>query len=224
MLIILLAFVTAVSAQHTIKNPDLPKCLVFQWQIKTDQVAAGWSNKDFFITRDQEGMVVYYGVYYDIAQALSAIPDLPRGIKRSNIQLVAFFNQQSIDPDDALILLSDQTAFDVGLRSIEEKQAISFTVYFATYDQPQGMKLINQFDAPLSFEVLPNYNYAYSAGSFSQLEQAQAFAEEMRSAGYTEARVNKYLNGERLAYEDEALLEQFIAFASESSFPRFISF
>jgi hypothetical protein len=56
------------------------------------------------------------------------------------------------------------------------------------------------------------------------LEQAQAFAEEMRSAGYTEARVNKYLNGERLAYEDEALLEQFIAFASESSFPRFISF
>lgn len=224
MLIILLAFVTAVSAQSTIKNPNLPKCLVFQWQMKTDQVGPGWSNKDFFIARDQDGMVVYYGVYYDIAQAVSAIPELPKGIKKTDLQLVAFFNQQSISPEDALMLLSDQTPFDVGLMDAEKKNVVSFTVYFATYDQPQGMQLVKQFDEPLSFEVLPNYNYAYSAGSFSSLEQAQIFASEMREAGFSEARVNKYLNGERLAFSDEALLEQYIAYAADQSHARVISF
>lgn len=52
MLVLLLAFVSIVSAQERIKNPELPQCLIFQWEITTDQVAAHWKNDDFFITRD----------------------------------------------------------------------------------------------------------------------------------------------------------------------------
>jgi len=59
-LAILLAFVSAVSAQSKIYNSDLPQHLVFQWQIQTDQVGGNWKNEDFSVSRGNEGLVVLW--------------------------------------------------------------------------------------------------------------------------------------------------------------------
>lgn len=212
MLMLILTFITVVSAQEKIKNPDLPQCLVFQWKLKTNQVDASWKNDEFFITRGTEGMVVYYGTYYNIASALSAIPSLPNGVKRSDLELVPFFNQVSIRTEDALMLLSDRTPFDAGQLDHADLETVSFTVYFATYDTPKGRELMKDINEPLSFEVSSGQQYAYSAGLFNDLSEAEAYAAQLREAGYSAASVNKYLNGEKLAVQDEGLLRNYIAY------------
>jgi hypothetical protein len=224
MLVLLLAFVSFVSAQDRVKNPDLPQCLVFQWKITTDQVASTWKNDDFFITRDQEGMQVYYGAYFNIADALNNIPKLPEGIDAADLMLVPFFNQVSIRPEDALMLLSDRTPFETGQRDPSALENISFTVYFATFDSPRGRSLMANIEEPLSFEVSARQAYAYSAGLFSDLSSAEQYANHLRSMGYPNAQVNKYLNGEKLAMNDLDLLGSYIAYVEEHVSKRTISF
>lgn len=211
MLILILAAVSALSAQEKIQNPQLPQNLVFQWKIKTDQVDASWKNDDFSIMRDEEGLIVFYGVYFDLSAALDDFPKLPEGMTKDQVELVPFFNQWSITADDALMLMSDRTAFDVGLLDRELLESVSFTVYFDTYEQPQGRKLMEEVEQPLSFEILPNYNYAYSAGMFSSLDEAEEYAGKLKEVGYMRAKVNKYLNGEKLAVADETELNHYIA-------------
>jgi len=211
MLFLLLAFVFAITAQERIKNPELPQSLVFQWKINTPEVHSSWSNESFSVMRDGEELLVLYGTYFNLADALDHVPVLPDGVDRDDVTLVPFFNRVSIRPEDALMLLSDRTAFDVGLRDEEEMQALAFTVYFATFDEPRGRALISELDQPLSFEVMPNYSYAYSAGLFTTKGEAEAYAEELRSKGNADASIKKYLNGSKLAVRDEVELEQYLA-------------
>ena len=83
------------------------------------------------------------------------------------------------------------------------EEAVSFSVYFETFETPQGHRLVNEIDEVISFEVMPNYHYAYSAGLFGSLDQAESYAEEMQAKGYPFAEVNKYLNGQKVAMLDE---------------------
>lgn len=80
-LILLLALVSAVSAQNKIHNPELPKHLVFQWRIETQQVQGSWSNDDFSIVRTEDDLVVYYGEYRSLEDALANLPKLPKSVK-----------------------------------------------------------------------------------------------------------------------------------------------
>lgn len=169
------------------------------------------------------GMQVYYGAYFYIADALSSIPQLPEGVSETELELVPFFNQVSILPEDALMLLSDRTPFETGQRDPSELENISFTVYFATYEEPRGRDLVNDIDQPLSFGVSSQQAYAYSAGLFSSLLDAEADANELRSLGYAEAAVNKYLNGEKLASNDVDLFGAYIAYVEQAT-KRTISF
>jgi hypothetical protein len=211
-LALLLAFVSAVTAQQRIHNPELPQHLIFQWQIRTDQVDASWSNSDFSMVRDNDGLVVYFGMYRTLEEALDGLPKLPRGVKKSDVSLIPFFNQRSISSEDALVLLGNLNERDVHPESYEE-EAVSFTVYYATFDAPQGRSIMEQVDEVLSFEVLPNYHFAYSAGQFRTLEQAQDYAEILVAEGYDGASVNKFLNGQRVAFFDESQLNAFVAWA-----------
>ncbi|MEX2597771.1 MAG: hypothetical protein WEC59_12665 [Salibacteraceae bacterium] len=214
-LLMLLAAVSVLSAQEKVQNPELPQNLVFQWKIKTDQVNANWKNEDFSIIRNKDGMKVYYGVYFNLEDALSNVPELPKGIDEDDLTLVPFFNQWSITSEDALTLLSDQTPFDVGVRDEEDRLAVTFTVYLETFEKPQAERLNNALDQPLSFEVLPNYNFAYSAGMFQTMNEAEQYAVFMRESGYPFAEVNKYLNGEKLAIRDENQIERYMAWVDD---------
>ena len=89
-LILLLALVSAVSAQNKIHNPELPKHLVFQWRIETQQVHGTWSNEDFSIVRSDDKLVVYYGEYRSLEDALASLPKLPKSVRKSDVSLVPF--------------------------------------------------------------------------------------------------------------------------------------
>lgn len=208
-LILLLALVSAVSAQSRIHNPELPVNLVFQWRVPIDQVHESWKNEDFFITRGDEGMVVYYGMYQSLEEAMANAPSLPQSAGDVKMTLVPFFNQRSISVGDALALLGDRTYRDVHLLT-DDGPAVSFTVYFETFEAPQGRALLEHIGEALSFEVMPNYNYAYSAGAFKQLDEASEYAEVLRSKGYMLAEVNKYLNGKKVAMLEEQRLMAFV--------------
>lgn len=200
-LILLLALVSAVSAQNKIHNPELPKHLVFQWRIETQQVHGSWSNDDFSIVRTGDELVVFYGEYRSLEDALANVPKLPKSVKKSSVSLVPFFNQRSITAQDAFVLLGNHNDRDVSGDIYEE--AVSFSVYFQTFETPQGHRLINEIDEILSFEVMPNYHYAYSAGLFGSLDQAEGYAKVLQEKGYPYAEVNKYLNGQKVAMLDE---------------------
>lgn len=207
-LILLLALVSAVSAQHKIHNPELPKHLVFQWRIETPQVDASWKNDDFSIVRSSDGLVVYFGEYRSLEQALDNLPTLPSGVNKAAVTLVPFFNQRSISAQDAFVLLGNQNDRDVNGDIYEE--AVSFTVYFETFETPQGHRLVDEISEMLSFEVLPNYHYAYSAGLFGSLDKAETYAQELQTKGYPFAEVNKYLNGQKVAMIDEFQLYAYV--------------
>lgn len=209
-LALILAMVSVVSAQSRIHNPDLPQHLVFQWQIKTQQVDGSWKNEDFSMVRDADGLMVYYGMYRSLEEALADLPKLPDSVHKKDVSLIPFFNQRSISASDALALLGNLNERDVNPDAWEE-EAVSFTVYFATFDQPQGRSMLSMVDEALSFEVLPNYQFAYSAGLFGNLEKAEAYASKLRADGFVEAQVNKYLNGQRVAMHVEQELYAFVA-------------
>jgi hypothetical protein len=176
-----LALVSAVSAQNKIHNPELPKHLVFQWRIETQQIHGSWSNEDFSIARTEDKLVVYYGEYRSLEDALANVPKLPKSVKKSDVSLVPFFNQRSISAQDAFVLLGNHNDRDVSGDIYEE--AVSFSVYFQTFETPQGHRLINEIDEILSFEVMPNYHYAYSAGLFGSLDQAEEYAKVLQQKG-----------------------------------------
>jgi len=207
-LILLLALVSAVSAQNKIHNPELPKHLVFQWRIETQQIHGSWSNEDFSIARTEDKLVVYYGEYRSLEDALANVPKLPKSVKKSDVSLVPFFNQRSISAQDAFVLLGNHNDRDVSGDIYEE--AVSFSVYFQTFETPQGHRLINEIDEILSFEVMPNYHYAYSAGLFGSLDQAEEYAKVLQQKGYPYAEVNKYLNGQKVAMLDEFQLYAYV--------------
>ena len=70
-------------------------------------------------------------------------------------------------------------------------------------------------DETLSFEILPNYQFAYSAGLFGNLESAQDYASHLRHQGFLEAQVNKFLNGQRVAMLDEMQLFAYVNWMEE---------
>lgn len=209
MLIILIAFVSAVSAQSRIHNPDLPKGLVFQWRIVTESVHPTWSNEDFTINRTENGLVIYFGAFTTLFDAMSNIPTLPEGVQVADVSLVPFFNQISISAADAFVLMGNKNWFD--MTGTQEEDAVSFTVYFDTYLTPISPYSVKNIEAQLSFEILPNRTFAYSAGEFRNLEEAEQFRSKLVSMGYEYAEVNKYLNGQKVALAE---LNEIYAFAS----------
>lgn len=208
-LIAIIALVTCVSAQSRIHNPDLPKGLVFQWRIATESVHASWSNEDFTVSRDTEGLIIYYGAFRTLAQAMDNLPILPAGVGVSDVKLIPFFNQVSISAADAFVLLGDRTWYDANMQTVED--AVSFTVYFETYAQPISPNDVAHIGEELSFEIMPNRTFAYSAGTFDQLEEAEAFREKLRKMGYELAEVSKYLNGQKVAHHE---VEELFAYVS----------
>lgn len=208
-LIILMAFLSAVTAQTRIHNPELPKSLVFQWRIEAEVVHPSWSNADFSISRSGNSMVIFYGVFGSFESALAEMPELPAGVSKDQVSLIPFFNQHSINAMDAFALMG-------GLgRNVadnpEDREVVSFTVYFGTYESIQ--ESFTEIDQPLSFKVLPGYLIEYSAGEFANLEEAEACRSRLTQAGYEFAEVNKYLNGQHVAMLDE---QQLYAFAQWS--------
>lgn len=195
-LIILMAFISAMNAQtqNRIYNPDLPQHLVFQWRIETDAVHPQWNNNDFTITRSSEGMVVFYGTYQSLAHALASVPALPQNVNTENVSLVPFFNQRSITAADAFALMgSFNNAYAM------EENAVSFSVYFQTFETVVHSTAVPQIEEELSFEIQPNYSFAYSAGEFESLEAAENYKNQLVNNGYPGAEVNKYLNGQKVA-------------------------
>lgn len=106
------------------------------------------------------------------------------------------------------MLLGNHNDRDVSGDIYEE--AVSFSVYFQTFETPQGHRLINEIDEILSFEVMPNYQYAYSAGLFGSLDKAEDYAKVLQEKGYPYAEVNKYLNGQKVAMLDEFQLYAYV--------------
>lgn len=207
MLIILIAFVSAVSAQSKIYNPNLDKGLVFQWRIETETAHPNWKNQDFTVLRGSEGMVIYYGNFRSMASALEGVPALPEGVSTDQVTLVPFFNRKSISTTDALALMGNLNWFDV--HHIEIKEAVSFTVYFDTFLNPISPHSVNEIKEDLSFEILPNRTFAYSAGHFNTLQEAETYRNNLVKMGYEYAEVNKYLNGEKVAMHE---LEEIFAY------------
>ena len=207
-MIAILAFVSVVNAQTKVYNPNLPTHLVFQWKIKTDEVHASWNNDDMYVTRGPNGLEIFYGQYRTLDQALSSLPELPEGVNRSDVSLMPFFNRSSVSPVMAFALLGNLNEFDrLGMEI--ERESVSFTVYFETFDQPTSMSSFEVIEEELSFEITSNYNFAYSAGVFRSIDEAKVYAEFLRSRGYPYAEVNKYLNGQKVAMIDEG---QFYAY------------
>lgn len=201
-MIAILAFVSVVNAQTKVYNPNLPAHLVFQWKIKTDEVHASWKNEDFYITRGQDGLEIFYGQYRTLDHALSSLPELPEGVNKSDVSLMPFFNQYSVSPLMAFALLGNLNEFDrLGMKV--ERESVSFTVYFETFDQPTSTRSFEVIDEELSFEITANYKFAYSAGVFRNVDEAQVYASFLRDNGYPYAEVNKYLNGQKVAMVDE---------------------
>lgn len=204
----LLLFVSAVNAQSKIHNPELPKGLVFQWRIVTETVNSSWSNDDFTIRRTTDGLVIFYGEYKDLASAMAGLPELPEDTEVKDVSLIPFFNQKSISASDAFTLMGDRTWFDANNEEMED--AVSFTVYFETFVTPISSHSIEDIDEALSFEILPNRTFAYSAGEFKTLEEAEEYEAELKSMGYESAQVNKFLNGQKVAMHE---LEEIYAYA-----------
>lgn len=192
-LITLMAFISALSAQTRIYNPDLPQHLVFQWRIETNTVQSNWKNSDFTIHRDADNMVVYYGTYSSLE---SALVNRPENVPANTMRLVPFFNQRSITAADALTLLGNRNESDQGQI---QNEAVSFTVFFGTFDNLLDESNLATIKGDLSFEVQPNRTLAYSAGNFNTLEDAMAYETELKAAGFEFAEVNKYLNGQKIA-------------------------
>lgn len=208
-LIILMAFISALNAQTSrIFNPDLPRHLVFQWRIETDAVHSTWQNTDFTITRDNSGMVVFYGLYGSLAHALAELPLLPPNVKKEDLSLVPFFNQRSIIAADAFALVGNRNGSE--MTKADEETAVAFTVYFGTYERPIRSGDINTVREVLSFELQPNHTFAYSAGEFPSLESAEEYKDYLSSNGYPHAEVNKYLNGQKVAMLDYQELYAFV--------------
>ncbi|MEZ4720380.1 MAG: hypothetical protein R2813_00715 [Flavobacteriales bacterium] len=207
-LIMLMVFAAVVPAQTRIHNPNLPKSLVFQWKIQCNAVHSDWRNSDFTISRGADGLIVYYGTYRTIGEAMENVPSLPEGVSTTQVSLVPFFNQYSISAADAFALAGNRNYFEMNGEKVEK--AVSFTVYFGTYDQPMSIKSSPVSTEYLSFEVLPNRTFAYAAGQFNELNEAEAYVDELRSRGFDRAEVMKYLNGQKLAMVE---LEQIFAYA-----------
>lgn len=208
-LLSLMFIISAASAQSKVFNPELPKGLVFQWRIITESVNSDWLNEDFTISRTNQGLVVYYGEYKSLATAMAQMPALPEGVEAKDVSLVPFFNQTSITAADAFILMGDRTWYDAN--NLEMPDAVSFTVYFETYVTPISKYSVKGIIEDLSFEILPNRAFAYSAGEFDNLEEAESYREELQSKGYKFAEVNKFLNGQKVAMNE---LEEIYAYAT----------
>lgn len=201
-MIAILAFVTVVNGQSKVHNPNLPSHLVFQWKIKTSEVHASWKNDDFYVVRGNEGLEIFYGQYRTLDQALSSLPELPEGVSKSDVSLIPFFNRYSVSPLMAFTLMGNLNEFDrLGIEI--ERESVSFTVYFETFDQPKSMSSLETIDEELSFEITANYKFAYSAGVFRSVDEAQVYASYLKDHGYPYAEVNKYLNGQKVAMVDE---------------------
>lgn len=201
--------VSAVSAQTKISNPELPKGLVFQWRIVTETVNSEWMNEDFTISRTAKGLVVFYGEYKSLAKAMAELPSLPEGVDIKDVSLVPFFNQTSITAADAFTLMGDRTWFDAN--NVQMEDAVSFTVYFDTFVTPISPYKLEDIKEELSFEILPNRTFAYSAGEFKSLEEAEEYQNQLREMGYKYAEVNKFLNGQKVAMNE---LEEIYAYAA----------
>ena len=175
----------------------------------TETVNSDWSNEDFTISRTSKGLVVYYGEFKSLAAAMAELPTLPEGGDIKDVSLVPFFNQTSISTADAFTLMGDRTWFDAN--NVQMEDAVSFTVYFDTFITPISPYKFDDIEEELSFEILPNRTFAYSAGEFRSLEDAEAYQEELRELGYEYAEVNKYLNGQKVALNE---LEEIYAYAA----------
>jgi hypothetical protein len=136
--------------------------------------------------------VIYYGAFKTLFDAMSQIPTLPENVKVADVSLVPFFNQISISAADAFVLMGNKNWFD--MTGTQEEEAVSFTVYFDTYLTPISPYSVNNIKQQLSFEILPNRTFAYSAGEFRSLEEAEQFRSKLVSMGYEYAEVNKELN------------------------------
>lgn len=216
-LIILMAFISALSAQSIqttrIYNPELPKHLVFQWRIETPSVHPSWSNEAFTIHRDAKGLVVYYGTYTSLADALDNMPTLPEHVSKENLSLTPFFNQKSITAADAFALMGNYNYYDMTGQKPEE--AVSFNVYFGTYENVLPMHAFATIKEDLSFEIQPNRTFAYSAGEFGSLEEAETYQQELVAKGFEYAEVNKYLHGQRVAMLDMDALFAYVNWSEQ---------
>ena len=206
-LLSLLAIVSALNAQSKVFNPNLEKGLVFQWKIVSNEVHYGWNNQDFTIRRSAEGLVIYYGAYESMGAAMAAMPSLPENSNVKSVSLVPFFNQVSITAADAFALMGNRNWYDLTGQQMEE--AVSFTVYFDTFISPKSKYALPEIKEPLSFEIMSNHVFAYSAGEFDTLEEANAYKDELKSYGYDYAEVNRFLNGQKVALHE---LEEIFAY------------
>ena len=85
----------------------------------------------------------YYGKYRTLEEELEGLPELPEGVEENDVSLIPFFNQRSISSEDALVLLGNLNDRDVN-PDLVELEAVSFTVYFGTFEQPQGRSLMEK--------------------------------------------------------------------------------
>lgn len=136
----------------------------------------------------------YYGKYRTLEEALEGLPELPEGVEENDVSLIPFFNQRSISSEDALVLLGNLIDRDVN-PDLVELEAVSFTVYFGTFEQPQGRSLMEK---------------GRPAFGFRSLDKAEEYAEDLRTQGWDGAEVNKFLNGERVAMLVEQELYAFV--------------
>ena len=208
-LLLLMAFVSVSKAQSKIYNPELPKSLVFQWKIVSENVHPSWKNESFTISRTDAGLTIFYGTYSSLAEAMGNMPKLPKNVGVEKVTLIPFFNQESISTADAFALMGNKIWFDI--TGIPEEDAVSFTVYFDTYITPISRHSVKDIEEVLSFEILPNRTFAYSAGTFNSLDEAETFRDSLQDKGYDYAEVNKFLNGQKLAMND---LEEIFAYAT----------
>ncbi|GAB4375175.1 MAG: hypothetical protein Kow0075_01370 [Salibacteraceae bacterium] len=212
-LIAMLIFISSLSARQKprIYNPELPKGLVFQWEIRCTAVPSGWSNESFSAVRGEEGLTVYYGAYSSLEEALYHRPvHTEPGAQYS---LIPFFNQRSISTEDALILLSDRTAIDVGIRP--QTEVISFSVYLGTFDSTMDAGRLGLADVAIGFEVLPNRTLAYAAGNFVNETDAVDMFTELQSR-FPDAHVVQFVNGRRMACAEREELNAYIAWVKRS--------
>ena len=207
---------TIANAQQRVYNPHLPEHLVFQWKFSADQVDPSWSNDQFSAIRTAKGINVFYGAYATLEEALADAENIQ---KHSNgtVELVPFFNQRSIGTADALALLGNHNHKDQGLAEAGS-EVVSFTVYFGTYEHLLSKSELEGFAGELSFEVNPNHTFAYAWGNFDTRSEADEAMAHTIELGFESAKVQQYLNGQKVAMVDMEELYAYVRFQQQANF------
>lgn len=81
---------------------------------------------------------------------------------------------------------------------VETLEGTFFTVQVGVYSKPVGAAVLFNIE-PLNTELLENGNIRYTSGQFAGLEAANAYRDQVRGSGVTDAFVTAYSNGRRIA-------------------------